>query len=370
MAVKTRRARPRSRQVDAIERGDIFFFYRPKVDVAKVADRGDVQRFYMLLAPDRARGRRTYRLFVVGRKTLPEVAAGRGAHPKQRNWAINVNTTTKVEDIRSELGAFEYETKTRGTREVPAAHPLGEGRYALLRHGSHTEIAYALELPARPGPAQREFEIHEQASLLIAVKNPDTKVPGAPGVTEAPELPAKLRAKFGDRRWIDVDDPGLLDHEHVQLLLLGAHAQDVREELGLELDEEQESAQTAAICKVLKLECGRRAVRSPLFEGEFPQAEMIEAGEAVEKLPPEKAPGRGGRKGGRAAATRAPSASAITKLLGGIEFPASKRALLAHARRHRDRLTRADPAIDTIRDLPARHYRSMRDVAKAIGEVR
>ena len=36
-----------------IESGDIFFFYRPKVDSNEVKDIDDVQRFYMITSRDR-----------------------------------------------------------------------------------------------------------------------------------------------------------------------------------------------------------------------------------------------------------------------------------------------------------------------------
>jgi len=35
-----------------IEHGDLFFFYRPKVDSTEVKALGDVQRFYMVTYPE------------------------------------------------------------------------------------------------------------------------------------------------------------------------------------------------------------------------------------------------------------------------------------------------------------------------------
>lgn len=35
-----------------IEKGDIFFFYRPKVDTEEVEDIEDVQRFYMIMVSE------------------------------------------------------------------------------------------------------------------------------------------------------------------------------------------------------------------------------------------------------------------------------------------------------------------------------
>jgi hypothetical protein len=287
--------------VRVIERGDIFFFYRPRVETEQVEGREDVQRFFMLLAPDRRRGP-LFRLFVVGRKQLPEVRPGE-AHPEERNWALNVLTTSAPDELRRELAAKEYSTTTRGQRLVGAAKPVGEGRYQLVMHGGHSELAYVLEVPKEPGPAQQEFEIKRAASYVVAVKNPEVVVPGFPSSEDGPRYPDRLRQKFGDRRWIEVDDPELLNHRNTQVVLLGARAEGVEEELGIDVDEEEETEHSAEIFRKLRLRRGQVPVRE-LFRGVFPEHEMPAAGDDVETLPPEKAPGRAGRTGGRAAARR------------------------------------------------------------------
>jgi len=72
----------------------------------------------------------------------------------------------------------EYDTETRGKRRIKFATPAGEGKYSIVKHDNHTELAYILELPEVPGPTQREFEIKNEASYIISVKNPDIQVPG------------------------------------------------------------------------------------------------------------------------------------------------------------------------------------------------
>src|SRR5919199_2823812 len=138
-----------------IEQGDIFFFYRPKVGIEEVSDIDDVQRFYMVTAPEGEKDSK-YRLFILGRKQLPEIIEGKSTS-EERNWALNTLTTNNPEDIRKELLAAEYETETKGKRRVAAAVPAGEGKYAIVKHDNHTEFAYVLELPEKPGPIQKEF---------------------------------------------------------------------------------------------------------------------------------------------------------------------------------------------------------------------
>jgi len=46
-----------------------------------------------------------------------------------------------VEDIRKEFLPAQYETETRGTRRMSGAVPAGEGKYSLVEHKGHTELA-------------------------------------------------------------------------------------------------------------------------------------------------------------------------------------------------------------------------------------
>src|SRR5919198_1361113 len=213
-----------NKESQIIEHGDIFFFYRPKVGTEEVEDIEDVQRFYMITSPEYGYGvgktkknkEDIYRLFLVGQKQLPEIVEGKSTS-KERNWALNMLTTSNPDDIHKELLPAEYTTETRGKRRVAAAAPAGEGKYSIVKHYNHTELAYLLELPEIPGPTQREFEIKKEASYIISVKNPNVSIPGFAAFSEdkkPEEYPRHLMEKFGDRRWINVEDPELLNYEN------------------------------------------------------------------------------------------------------------------------------------------------------------
>src|ERR671931_1509037 len=320
-----------------IEHGDIFFFYRPKVGVEEVEHIQDVQKFYMITSPEDGKkktkkGNNIYRLFLIGQKQLPEIVEGK-ATSKERNWALNILTTSNAEDIHEELLAAEYTTETRGKRRLAAATPAGEGKYSIVKHDSHTELAYLLELPEIPGPTQREFEVKKEASYIISVKNPDIKVPGFAAFSEEkrPRYPSHIKEKFGDRRWIDVEDPELLNYENTQLLLIGARKKDVEEELGIDIDEQKETEKSADMFKELKIKRDQVPLK-PLLKGKFPEKEEIPMAQEVKQLSREEAPGgRGGKIGGKVAATRAASAAAIAKALSGIEFPKDKHEVVNYA---------------------------------------
>jgi hypothetical protein len=228
-----------------VERGDIFFFYRPRVDANEVDELEDVQRFFLVLKPDR--GRR-YRVIVVGAKRLPDPVG------HERAWAFVAGVATRPVEVREQFQRTTYETKTRGIRVEPEARPAGEGRYAIVDHQGHTHLAYVLELPLEPGPAQRAFNIEKEASYVVAVGNPEAPI--RPGVGLRPDrrarYPAKLFERFRGRRFIFVDTPELLDYEGAELVLIGA-SNDPQGELGIELNAEHERLEEADIFRKLRL---------------------------------------------------------------------------------------------------------------------
>ena len=156
-----------------IESGDIFFFYRPKIDTEEVKDIEDVQRFYIVTCNDINKNtiknknkNKNYRLFMLGSKKMPEIIEGKSGS-EERNWALNILTTSNADEIHNELLLpAEYTTKTRGKRRLAAAQPAEEGKYSIIRHDSHTELAYILEIPEIPGPTQTEFEIKRRQVTL------------------------------------------------------------------------------------------------------------------------------------------------------------------------------------------------------------
>ena len=260
MAVKPQPRTAAAPATNVLERGHIFFAYRPRIGVAAVRGLADVQRLYMILS---ASGRRSHRLIIIGEKRLPDLTGG----GDRTTWGFVDRVAARAEDVEDELDPRTYRTETRGERQVAPARPAGEGVYALVRHVEHTHLAYVLELPATPGEVQQALNIASQGSYIIAVKNPEAPSPPGVGLDERrrARLPKALAERFRGRRFIPVDPRDFLDHEGTELLLVGAAA-NVEEELGLELQPEHETAATAAIFRELKLE---RSVHplAPLFEG-------------------------------------------------------------------------------------------------------
>lgn len=220
--------------VRILEEGDIFFCYRPKVDVAQARGLDDVQRFYVILAPG---AKPVFRRVIIGRKRLP------GVEEHERTWGFVDLVTGRPEQIEDELDPVEYETRTRGVRVEPPVRPAGEGVYAVMDHDGHTHLGYALELPEKPGPVQADLNINPQASLVATVRNPDAPAPPQAGLPPGrhPDYPDALRQRFGGRRFAELDPPDFLDYPGTELVLIGA-SPDVTRELGVHLHPRRDSA--------------------------------------------------------------------------------------------------------------------------------
>lgn len=243
---------------DVQERGDIFFFYRPKVDKEEAHGAGDVQRLYLVLRPAAEHGKQpVFRLVVMGRKALPD--------PSKKStpyWGFVDIATTDVQRLKAALRGREYDTATRGHRHLPDSRPAGEGVYRILRHNSHhTHLVYKLEYPPEgvEGEPQEALNITREASFLIQIKNPDRHELRMKKKKAA--FPAHLQGLFGRSRYHPADPPEFLNYDGCEFLLISA-SDDIEEELGLELKTEHGD------CPDLVQIFGENAASiRPLFQG-------------------------------------------------------------------------------------------------------
>jgi hypothetical protein len=243
------------------ERGHVYFAYRPKLESEAPTGLDDVQRFYMILSPH---GRDSYRLIIIGPKRLPATAG-----EDRTAWGFVDKVSSHSEEIEDELDPKNYFTKESRVQHLPAARPVGEGVYMIVRHRGHTHLAHLLELPSEPGEVQRAFNITREASYIVSVKNPKAAAPPGLGLDESREtqFPKSLLKHFRGRRFIPLDPPDFLDHEGAEIMLLGAST-DVTGELGLKLNPEHEAEENAQIFTDLGLEKSLHPL-APLLEGKW-----------------------------------------------------------------------------------------------------
>lgn len=277
---------------EVLEKGDIFFFYRPKAKTVDDSSGGDVKsiedirRFFMVTATTTASNIRNeqqfdrtnretskeeeeeslrYRLFVIGKKSLPEIRTTE-ARRSERYWAKVGGIFESPQELTSELLADEY-------RKGDAARPVGEGKYAIVKHQDHAELAYILEMPDEPGEAQRELGIEKEASYIISIINPKVPVPeGYPSSEEPPNYPESILNEFGENEnFVSLArDLRFIDFQNAQMILVGAReGRDViKKEIGIDIREEKETVHSADIFSKLKIEKDRVPTK-PLIEGKF-----------------------------------------------------------------------------------------------------
>jgi hypothetical protein len=276
--------------VEVLEKGDIFFFYRPK---AKVIDDGsggdvksieDIRRFFMVTAtaanteneqqqqfdgtnsktPKEGESPR-YRLFVIGKKSLPEIRTTE-ARRSERYWAKVGGIFENPQELTGELLSDEF-------RKGDAARAVGEGKYAIVKHQDHAELAYVLEMPEEPGEAQRELGIEKEASYIVSIINPKVPVPaGYPSSEEPPNYPESILKEFGENEnFISLArDLRFINFQNAQMILVGAReGRDViQKEFGIDIKEEKETVHSADIFSKLKIEKDKVPTK-PLIEGKF-----------------------------------------------------------------------------------------------------
>ena len=262
-----KKTEPESPQ-EILEQGHIYFLYRPKVHAAdedaseeevEAENIGDVQNFYIVLRPQGGR----FRLINIGRKRLPDIEG------HERNWGFVDMVADSGKEIEEELQRDTYETKTRGERVRPAARPAGEGVYALVREGSRSHLAWALELPKKPGPVQKAFNIPEEASLAISIANPEKR--GGPRTAQLsedqqPDYPKTLQKEFRGRKFA-TEDPRLLDYEGAEVIFVGAR-DNPEDAYAIDLQPQKESEGSADIFRQLRFAKSRHPVE-PLLRGEW-----------------------------------------------------------------------------------------------------
>nr|XP_024375297.1 uncharacterized protein LOC112282179 isoform X2 [Physcomitrium patens] len=212
-----------------------------------------------------------FRYIVMGRKSLPDAAKGKS----RPYWGFVELITSNPEDLKKMLSEGEYDTKTRGYRVNPAARPVGEGRYSIVRHHRDNKqtsihLVYKLEHPGqheKHGP-QDAMNIETQASFVIQVKNPKQAEPLQPGSKRQAILPAYMLGKMGPKRFVPVDPPDLLNYEGVEFLLISARDELVDAEVDAELEiSDSLSKEVRDLMDLVVSSKGHEKLTRPLFEG-------------------------------------------------------------------------------------------------------
>lgn len=177
--------------VSVLERGDITFFYRPRVQPAIAPDaQQGVQSFFMVLSPA---GRALHRRVRVGRKRMPSPTG-------ERLWSVVERVGSMQHVLADQLESERYTTKTRGERYQPGARPIAQGCYAFVRHEEHTHFVYRVEQLEADVPDA--VTVPDAASYVVLFERVDPST----GVWTTGGIPTRFDAEGEELVLVGVDE--------------------------------------------------------------------------------------------------------------------------------------------------------------------
>ncbi|MFN7038856.1 MAG: hypothetical protein ACK4OM_04745 [Alphaproteobacteria bacterium] len=201
-----------------LQSGNVYFYYRPKVQHHEAHNLDDVQRFFIILKPF---NKAEYILIIIGKKFLPD---------SDETFFGFIDSISKSQDeVMDILSEYDYSTKTRGDRELPPARCLGEGKYLIVHHDNHAHLVYQLTEPSKIGEVQKDFNLKIEDSFIISVKNPTKHSPINQGLPdeEKAHFPKTLQSKFHDHRFASLESINFLDYKGAELLFIARGKKDL-----------------------------------------------------------------------------------------------------------------------------------------------
>nr|CAD1827896.1 unnamed protein product [Ananas comosus var. bracteatus] len=308
--------------VEILEKGEIFFFYRPKVNKEEAQGPDDVQRIYIVLRPQS------------GKQPVEEKQAsesgkegrmkgrskeGSGKQPVEEKQASEPGKEGRKKGQSKEGGRNNDTVQGgRGTEEVdiekqPLLRLIVMGKKRLPNPSERSrpfwgfvelvttnvdDIKTALKgeeydtatrgrrhRPPARALAEGVYRILRHRGRAAGVPqrrargllpHPDQESRSRPRrrqrhrrrlrglqTKRKAAFPARLQGQFGGKRFIPADPPDFLNYEGCELLLISA-SDDIEEELGLELKTECEAD---ADCSDLLQMFGEAAATKPLLSG-------------------------------------------------------------------------------------------------------
>ncbi|KAK9694984.1 hypothetical protein K7432_013198 [Basidiobolus ranarum] len=143
---------------------------------------------------------------------------------KERIWGYVNKTASSMKELHEVLDKSHYHTATMGERTVEPCRPMGEGIYAIVNHERHTHLVYVLKFPEQIGEIQKKFNIVKEGSYIVSIKNPEADNPPNLGLPDEEKtgFPERLQQKFKGRKWAPLDTTDFLEHESCEMVFIGA----------------------------------------------------------------------------------------------------------------------------------------------------
>lgn len=177
-----------------LEKGIIYFFYRPRVNVEDPHGVNEVARSFLVLRPtpigatfDQKQGSlepgSKCRLMMLPKKKFPTSS-------KERDMSFVEKSGQSMKELQENfISRSKYETSTRGERTVEEARPYAEGVYAITSTKRASHLAYILAIPEEVGPLQDGFGLRQRGSWIVQSKSPKYPGPSYAQIPKDPEYP-------------------------------------------------------------------------------------------------------------------------------------------------------------------------------------
>ena len=174
-----------------LEKGIVYFFFRPRVSVEEPESVDDVARSFLVLRPlprDAKLGEgpigddENCRLLILPKKKLPTSS-------RERYMGFVEKAGVNVKTLRESFQDREYETKTKGEQHVPPAAPFAEGVYAITSTGRSSHLVYIITIPSELSEVQKDFGLANRGSFIVSAKNPKFPGPSSARLPKQPDYP-------------------------------------------------------------------------------------------------------------------------------------------------------------------------------------
>lgn len=193
-----------------LAKGDLYIFYRPKVETEDPSSLKDVQRFFMVL---KFKKETQYIVIALGKKKFPNEATNRVEFAFVEHIAKDHN------ELLEHLNEKNYSTLTQGDRHQPSARAIGEGKFLFARHANLASFDYELH-PQEIKESQAAFNIAQKAHYLVHVKNPKRGQEKGLNSEDQAKYSEKLLVEFKDYKFIPLTNLDYLNYQGAELLFI------------------------------------------------------------------------------------------------------------------------------------------------------
>lgn len=206
-------------KLSILQKGNIYFFYTPRIQYQEAHSLEEVQRFFMIIKPENVSH---YIILVVGRKHLPENAT---------YFSFVTKISAHIDELLSVLTRKDYKNQTQEVTELTEAHCLGIGTYLIIEHDGHTHLCYKLNTPSKIGEVQEQFNLKKHGDYIVSIKNPNQHSPTGVGLSsiQKAKYPSHLQDRLGDYRFFPLNPPDFINYEGAELLLISQKMSDIEE---------------------------------------------------------------------------------------------------------------------------------------------